>query len=856
MVFACAGTEAPADRAPMPIRSPPLGRSSSALSRSKSHLRSRSENESMSNFAGNLARGLSISSPSNPRTTLKMTPKNSPLKLITSFPSPEKPEPIQRSATTSPKIAGVNRFFYSSGASRSACATPIAMSALTPVDPFWQHDPFPSSARTMTPGTAKLPPVTESPRVSRLTAPIKDIKISSPIEPRTSSGFGESISPVTLGEASRGPSPGNLPPRKPSPPHEKAPYPGSPTGSPPSDPLPAPPASAFAREVSRAAVPRKPAAQGLQIQWPPIDTIIRDGSPAISVTETTKGHTRKGSITRPSPPVPSGRFAAPPKSPKDLDNLLALMEKGQKRLDSQRATHRPSQRRLRPESPDRGAPRRRAPRPRDLSLERGRPGPDATVKTAHMRSPSSPLPFSPQARMYHDDAVEPNVPEEPEPLSGRFYGDDVRGRGETRLPDANRFRSPSSPLPFTAQAAHYQGEADDRIDDDDGFDEAERFYTTAPAPRDTSRGRDRHAQPSHMRSPSSPLPLSPQAQLYTAMSAEVSHDRAPRAPRRRPSVASHRTGSISRAHNALSPPRAPFAGTGTLRRSRSERTMKQWSDQLERAGTLSGTSLARELSTRGLPSNPRAWRAELQAASRSNSPLPGTRGRSPHITPTVRGPTPSPARRIDGHRARSSSRSPAPAPAPAVQNPYYPSPVVAEYESIGSPLSTGLPELPQFPAALPFEPLIRKLPPQPPPDSPPPLPHDLPVHPALQMHLEPSLPGRKGGGRTGRRVKRAGEMGGDDGGSVYSGGASVYSGGNGHGGHGGSGHGGGYGGAGSIVVGIEPADAWPREYNAYYNPAASTPPTVGMAGTEMAQRKTHHKSASSASSGIGATNQI
>src|SRR5690606_36734799 len=101
-------------------------------------------------------------------------------------------------------------------------------------------------------------------------------------------------------------------------------------------------------------------------------------------------------------------------------------------------------------------------------------------------------------------------------------------------------------------------------------------------------------------------------------------------------------------------------------------------------------------------------------------------------------------------------------------------PMPQEYESIGSPHDTALPQIPaasemlahrrnqSVPTAL--EPLIRKLPPQPPLDSPPPLPMDLPVHPALQMHLDPTLPGGKkmsekmGGPKSIRRMRGNNDM--------------------------------------------------------------------------------------------------
>lgn len=216
--------------------------------------------------------------------------------------------------------------------------------------------------------------------------------------------------------------------------------------------------------------------------------------------------------------------------------------------------------------------------------------------------------------------------------------------------------------------------------------------------------------------------------------------------------------------------------------------MRQWSDRLERAGTFAPSPLSRQLSTRGLPSNPRAWQGELRSPSCDRSP--GARGRSGSRAPLMTGRDTrevSPATRVnDGPRGRSMSRlrggdegtkaAPAPPPPPpmmqqqqysyGVDMPFHSSPVPAEYESIGSPLDTALPQFPDSlahrrnqstPAAL--EPLIRKLPPQPPLASPPPLPANLPVHPALQLHLDPTMPGGKKmseklGGAHARSIRR------------------------------------------------------------------------------------------------------
>ncbi|PWW77810.1 hypothetical protein C7212DRAFT_362620 [Tuber magnatum] len=357
-------------------------------------------------------------------------------------------------------------------------------------------------------------------------------------------------------------------------------------------------------------------------------------------------------------------------------------------------------------------------------------------------------------------------------------------------------RSPSASAMMSPQAHLYH----DEVAVVDDFED-ERYYTTAPRNESRGRGRSysRNPSASALRSPSSPLPMSPGAQLYAQMADEAeAEERQTRRIIRR----NLREESRNR-------------GAEGLRRSRSERTLRQWSDQLERVGnatrrpSVSGLP-SRTMSIRGagLPATPRAWKNELggsRAGSRANSPNPGARGRSPALTGTANStprigtpgvnrtmsPTPlsggltitleaaranSPAPRA---RTPGSGRTHSPAPGSGgsnhsrrpsdsrvqpslglptqpgimkMQNYYYSgSDQPADYEQISSPYGL-IPEVPPLPAPshirklsgsqpAGFKPLIRHLRPQPPPNSPPPLPKDLPVHPALQVHLDTSTPG-------------------------------------------------------------------------------------------------------------------
>lgn len=684
----------------------------------------------------------------------------------------------------------------------------------------------------------KTPKGFHQPSIERLAPPPleeRELKISSPIEARNSSGFSESLGPVTLGDyASRT---NNKTPviaprastntlsqssaagtptisRRPSPPMAPAPSirspsvrspsirsPTSPISRAPTSPLPAPPLEMFNNGPGlNGSSTRKPA--GLQIQWPPMDDVIRHATPPIKHKRTVSRHT-------PAPTPNPGKPDNTRLDPNDLDDLFDVLDTvNHKRIDSQRAAA-PRTARRRAESPEaRGrGPSRQGSRDQFAVNQRGR---QQGREKAHQRSPSSPLPMSPQARLYREDVDEPDLHED-DYEDERYYTTGqgahharrdasesrsrTRGRADGRRREPTYMRSPSSPPIMSPQARLYRDEADDEFED-------ERYYMPVPRTRNDSRGRGRSASrnngASALRSPSSPLPMSPGAQLYAQMADEAEAEE--RLTRR----------TIRRTL------REESRNRHGLRRSRSERTLRQWSDQLERVGHMSrrpsisgflpmSAVPARAISTSrgaGLPATPRAWKNELGGSnpgSRAGSPAPGPRGRSPAVPTTrtprmaspgrnmspsiralesARGISPDPRTRTPGSlrtgspappplsggsnhsrgRSDSSLKASQPTPPPSLGLPaqpgvlrmqnYYPGSgkPIADYEQVPSPRSYGS-EIPSLPSlhsrngsganTTEFKPLIRHLRPQPPPDSPPPLPKDLPVHPALQMHLDP-----------------------------------------------------------------------------------------------------------------------
>lgn len=280
-----------------------------------------------------------------------------------------------------------------------------------------------------------------------------------------------------------------------------------------------------------------------------------------------------------------------------------------------------------------------------------------------------------------------------------------------------------------------------------------------------------------MRSPSSPLPMSAEAAFYQYDDDEGDDDVPLRASSRRREESRPRG---RRREESVAEEREPMDEGSDLRRSRSERTLTSWVKQFDRSASVDRRPSVPELPSRamsirglqGLPANPKIWKGSFpRAASPAGTPMRGRSpapGRSPLIgTPmtassinealspmppgTLPGRAMSPApRSILGDRARSHSRGPS-----SLQN----TPQIPQEFSFGENRSS-LPQIPpmangrsQSVAGHIRRPSMGKHIPTPlknlafyptpkvqAPGSPPPLPVDMPVHPALQLNL-PSVNG-------------------------------------------------------------------------------------------------------------------
>ncbi|KAM3082423.1 hypothetical protein ACMFMF_002087 [Clarireedia jacksonii] len=289
-----------------------------------------------------------------------------------------------------------------------------------------------------------------------------------------------------------------------------------------SNPLPSPSPESFTavKQESRArngSRHRKP--DGLQIQWPPMESIITGDymtSPeqtggsrpqtnhSLNDTLNSAASFSTASVSASSharSPLTSERSyrgtASPVVTGRSIDQYISSLDSAQ--------YHKPKQR-SRQASQDRSGRARsssRKPRAREPSEDRGR-SVNQYIKPAK-RSPTSPIPMSPEdlrdlGATISDEEVRAAVVEEKPPKL------EVR---TTRQASQVRRQSPE---PATATRTKMSGKSSSRA--------PSRSASRRPASPDTrlggrdARGRSAGRSGSAIRSPSSPLPFSPQAQFY------------------------------------------------------------------------------------------------------------------------------------------------------------------------------------------------------------------------------------------------------------------------------------------------------------------------------------------------------
>jgi hypothetical protein len=496
-------------------------------------------------------------SPPGSRGPQRSIAKTSALKLITSF--GDKP--------------GKSKFFGLGDDERTPInggATPIAESALSPRTGDVVTTAFlvpgrrsayntPASARTATPGgftRQRLPSIGEMP--SDVVLPKRKLEPAKLPTPADSGSDKEKNDPLARAYERKFAQPETMQLSSAT----YAPISRAATASPMmqkrreklSNPLPSPSPESFtamkrdarSRNGSR---DRKP--DGLQIQWPPLEDIITGNymtSPEPSVRSVASSSRYRGTASRSvagstvslsttnRSPIASERSykstatASPVVTGRSIDQYISSLESAQHHAEKQRGQRS----RERRDTSVRARSGSRKPKTREHSVEdRGRTQ-GRYIKPAK-RSPTSPIPMSPEDLMelgafgYGDESSESRQLRDaskstvkglksasrvrrisPEPLSRVQLGSkpasrvtsrnnsrqpspdnrltklDSRGRSKGR--DGSAMRSPSSPLPMSPQAKFYQDDGDEEEELRLAYEQHKRFRE-----RSTSRLKERSA---------------------------------------------------------------------------------------------------------------------------------------------------------------------------------------------------------------------------------------------------------------------------------------------------------------------------------------------------------------------------
>jgi hypothetical protein len=451
-------------------------------------------------------------SPPGTRGPQRSIAKTSALKLITSF--GDKP--------------GKSKFFGIGEDERTPIGggvTPIAESALSPGGSETAHTAFlrpshrsayhtPASARTATPGgfsRQRLPSIGEMPsdviprRTTKLPTPVdsgsdkeKNDRLARAHERNISQPETLQLSSATyvpIGRAATA-----------SPMMEKSRHrTGNPLPSPSAESFTATKRDARTRNGSR---DRKP--DGLQIQWPPMESIITGDymttSPDTSVASSRRAGTSRsvaGSAasisTSTRSPIYSERSyksvgtASPVVTGKSLDQYISSLESAQYHAERQQRRHGSRERQTRARSGS------RKPKVREPSEDRGRSA-ARYIKPAK-RSPTSPVPMS---------------PEDLRDLGAIGYGDDATteakgardtSRSKNSKPSSRVRRSSPEAVSRTQTGSKPHSRVASR-------NNSRRRSPDSRLTMIDTRGRSKGREGSAMRSPSSPLPMSPQAKFY------------------------------------------------------------------------------------------------------------------------------------------------------------------------------------------------------------------------------------------------------------------------------------------------------------------------------------------------------
>jgi hypothetical protein len=454
-------------------------------------------------------------SPPGPRGPQRSIAKTSALKLITSFGDK----------------SGKSKFFGFGEDDRTPIGgggvTPIAESALSPsgsdnaATAFLRPGPrsayhTPQSARTATPGgftRQRLPSIGEMPTDVLPPRKLNSAKLPTPVDSGSDMEKNERLA-RTHERNSSIPDVAPLFPTTYNPPGRAS------TASPMmqkakhvnAHPLPSPSPESFTiskrdartRNGSR---DRKP--DGLQIHWPPMESIITGDymtSPDLSVASSrtrgprsVAGSTSTSGVAR--SPLTSERSyrsvgtASPVVTGRSLDQYISSLDSAQ--YHAEKKKKHSSRERQERSGRARSASRKAKSKSREPSEDRGRAA-ARYIKPAK-RSPTSPVPMS---------------PEDLRDLGASGYGDN----GDEARVGLSKVKAPKSSSRVRRSSPEALGQS--RITSKPPSRVSSRNASRRPSPDtrlamiDTKRGRSKGREGSVLRSPSSPLPMSPQMKFY------------------------------------------------------------------------------------------------------------------------------------------------------------------------------------------------------------------------------------------------------------------------------------------------------------------------------------------------------
>lgn len=462
-------------------------------------------------------------SPPGSRGPQRSIAKTSALKLITSFGDK----------------TGKSKFFGYGEGERTPIGggvTPIAESALSPGGGDTAHTAFlrpsnrsayntPASARTATPGgfsRQRLPSIGEMPSDVLPHRKLAPVTLPTPVDSGSDKERNELIAKAHE--------------RKPSQPEVMQlnsatynPVSRAATASPMmqknkqtiANALPSPSPESFTmtkRELRTRNGSRDRKPDGLQIQWPPLESIITGDymtSPDVSVASSKARSTARSVATSNasyssaggrSPLVSERSYrslgnASPVVTGRSLDQYISSLESAQHHADKQKR-HASRERR------DKTPRARSKTTVREVSQDRDRGRSAARYIKPAKRSPTSPVPMSPEdlrglgAVGYGDDSIdypvsEPKKVRESSQSRMKSSRTSSRARRQSPEPRVNVGSKPASRV--TSRNNSRRPSPDTRL-----------------TMLDTGRGRSKGREGSVLRSPSSPLPMSPQAKFYQA----------------------------------------------------------------------------------------------------------------------------------------------------------------------------------------------------------------------------------------------------------------------------------------------------------------------------------------------------